>query len=124
MTKSEYFIIYILEWFGMGMLSISFNYSMYLMQHHNTNQYRKFLKFLYISKLYYICCCCCFKGTIIYELAECQLNEIINNDNNKTARNSDIETKDKSIKMDHSKHKSLELSIATNTITNKQIIHI
>merc|ERR1719410_2469322 len=34
------------------------NYSMFLMQRHNENEYHAFLKVLSTLKIHYICCCC------------------------------------------------------------------
>ena len=38
--------------------SFMMSYTIFLMQQHNTDRYRKFLNGLYESKLYYIGCCC------------------------------------------------------------------
>eukprot|EP01084_Bolivina_argentea_P059256 108167_1 len=59
------FVVIIFYVGSVHLVSIAMNYSMYLMQNHNTDSYKKFLKFLYNLKLYYICCCC--KSIIFYE---------------------------------------------------------
>eukprot|EP01084_Bolivina_argentea_P211336 359500_1 len=51
-------IIRIAYWLSWGLVSIMLSCSMFLMQPHNIYQYRKLLKMLYASKLYYLCCCC------------------------------------------------------------------
>ena len=51
--------MYVLVGFSYQFVSIVVSYSIFLMQSHNTDKYRKFLTILYTSKLYYIGCCCC-----------------------------------------------------------------
>ena len=52
--------------FSLGMAVIAMNYSMYLMQSHNTKEYQGFLRFIYRIKVYNACFCC--RNAIQYEL--------------------------------------------------------
>eukprot|EP01084_Bolivina_argentea_P278412 475611_1 len=38
--------------------SVVFNFSMYMMQQHNDDEYYKFLQILHKLRVHYICCCC------------------------------------------------------------------
>ena len=62
-TQASYISILI----GLCLLSVSQTYSIYLMQQHNTNQYRKLLKILYLFQFHHICCC---KSLIISGIEE------------------------------------------------------
>ena len=98
------------------MVSISLSYSMILMQQHNTDKYKKFLKILYNYNLYHICCCC--KSMIIYELesdVESKIEQNPDNDNKNDKKYEDTlyETNDVLVKDVYSKDKPFELSIET-----------
>eukprot|EP01084_Bolivina_argentea_P031304 57931_1 len=96
------------------------SYSMYLMQEHNTQQYKKLLKLLYCIKCHYCCCYCC-KSSIQWEIQlysdETDLvNVMKKNEENKTKNmENDIDntviSADPYIKEQHSK--VVELSIET-----------
>eukprot|EP01084_Bolivina_argentea_P177546 307009_1 len=112
-SETNNFLLY--QFLSFSMVSLSITYSMFLMQQHNADQYRQFLQLLYYSNLYYICCCCC-KSMIIYELEMHQTDKMnikCSNEENKTNNDHDTinETKDHSIKLEHSKVP--ELSIET-----------
>ena len=61
-----------------GLVSITVCYSMFLMQQHNDNEYKKFLNVLFKYNLYQICCCC--KSLVIYEMGLDLINNTAQND--------------------------------------------
>eukprot|EP01084_Bolivina_argentea_P261225 441352_1 len=105
-----------------GLASIAMNYSMFLMQQHNNDQYDKFLKLLYVLRLHYIGCCC-FKSIIIdSQVSKSNSNKTedtniksvnyskVNIDNTHNSYHDTIfETRDNTIKMEHSKPDMLSI---------------
>ena len=61
-----------------GFVSVVVCYSMFLMQQHNDNEYKKFLNVLFKYNLYQICCCC--KSLVIYEMGLDLINNTAQND--------------------------------------------
>ena len=60
---------YILNGTMNGLLSTTLSFSMFLMQDHNTTEYKKFLNILYKLRLHN-CLCCCFRLRIKKEVEE------------------------------------------------------
>eukprot|EP01084_Bolivina_argentea_P134276 236877_1 len=84
-TNVSIFSIMFNFWYGFSLICM--NYSMYLMQEHNANEYTYFLKIIKQYKIYFIFCCVeSISGSLKYEEETCQVevdNDNKDNDNNK-----------------------------------------
>eukprot|EP01084_Bolivina_argentea_P092654 166675_1 len=115
-SNNDRFIVYVFFWISYVLLIISETVAIYLMQEHNTNEYRQFLKLLYNIKMHHICCCC--KSTIIYELESNtkEIEAVITNVTDKTpkAEITNVDTCDQSIKQTHSHMTQISIETTIN----------
>ena len=93
---------------------ITVNYSMYLMQSHNTGEYRRSLKCM--QKIGALKMCCCFQAAIKYELEQNNVSDVPVNGRNDNHGIEDTVFETRDIRIPQ-RIKQIELSVET-TVTN------